>query len=182
MSEALVRIDPRSATAEPATHYLVFTLGGAPFAIPVAAVREVVEFHGLTRIPLAPEVLPGVMNLRGTVVPVIELAVRIGRPPITRSRRSCVIVVEARVGSGCPVVGCLVDTVQQAVECSGDDVQTRPAFGTGLRSNFVAAMVRVGSRFVPVLELEQVLAASELEQLVSAAAAPASRARHIEAP
>ena len=153
--------------AREASQYLTFMLGTELYAVPIASIREVVEFHGLTRIPLAPSVVPGVLNLRGSVVPVVDLSARFGGAPMTIGKRTCVVVVEMRVAEGVYPLGVIVDSVSEALQVEPHQLEDRPAFGSGLRADFVAGMLNLGGRFVVVLELNQVLSMNELEQLVT---------------
>jgi purine-binding chemotaxis protein CheW len=157
--------EPRGAAAS--CQYLTFTVDHELYAIPIALVREVVEFQSITRIPLSPPVVPGVLNLRGAVVPVVDLAVRFGKQATKVGRRTCVVIVEMRVEEAVQPVGVLVDSVSEALEVSADRLEQRPMFGAGLRAEFVAGMLNLEGRFVVVLELESVLSMSELERLVS---------------
>lgn len=169
MSQSLARRQaggaPRAAASS--CQYLTFTVDHELFAAPIALVREVVEFQSITRIPLSPPVVPGVLNLRGAVVPVIDLAVRFGKNATQIGRRTCVVIVEMRVDEAVQPVGVLVDSVSEALEVSADRVEQRPMFGAGLRAEFVAGMLNLEGRFVVVLELESVLSMSELERLIS---------------
>jgi purine-binding chemotaxis protein CheW len=162
--------DPGADRAREASQYLTFMLGAELYAVPIASIREVVEFHGLTRIPLAPSVVPGVLNLRGAVVPVVDLSARFGRAPMTIGRRTCVVVVEMQIAEGVYPLGVIVDSVSEALEVEAHQLEQRPAFGSGLRADFVAGMLNLGGRFVVVLELTQVLSMNELEQMVTDAA------------
>lgn len=172
MGHALARTNttPTERAAPVASQYLTFMLGSELYAMPIASIREVVEFQGLTRIPLASPVVPGVLNLRGSVVPVVDLSARFNRPPTVIGRRTCVIVVEARLDDTLQALGVIVDSVSQALEVDASQLEQRPAFGAGLRSDFVAGMLNLSGRFVVVLELAQVLSFRELEQLVTESA------------
>jgi len=149
--------------------YLTFRLGEEVFAISIQAIREIIEFPGLTTIPLTPGFLAGVINLRGAVVPVIDLSVRFGRGPTQVSRRTCVVIVEIPTDEGLLPVGVIVDAVNEVVELEAGQVEQRPNFGSGVRADFVAGMLRLHNQFVVALDLERVLSAEELEQLISAA-------------
>jgi purine-binding chemotaxis protein CheW len=149
--------------------YLTFVLAGELYAVPIETIREVVEFHGLTRIPLAPAVVPGVLNLRGSVVPVVDLAVRFGSTATAIGRRTCVVIVETETDEGLQPMGLIVDAVSEALEINPQQLEQRPAFGTGLRRDFVLGMLNLADRFVVVLDMRVVLSLSELEQLVSGA-------------
>ncbi|HTU58379.1 MAG TPA: chemotaxis protein CheW [Polyangiales bacterium] len=166
MGHALARTVAPSQTSG-ASQYLTFTLGSELYAVPIASIREVVEFHGLTEIPLTSPVVPGVLNLRGSVVPVIDLSARFGRPSSPIGRRTCVIVVETRVDDAREALGVIVDSVSEALEVDESQIEQRPAFGAGLRADFVAGMLKLAGRFVVVLDLAQLLSIAELEQLVT---------------
>jgi len=158
---------PNAPSTPAAGQYLMFTLRDACYAVAIESIREVVELHSLTRIPLAPAVVPGVLNLRGSVVPVVDLSVRIGGPPTVIGRRTCVIIVEMRVDEGLQPLGVLVDAVSEALEVEARQLEHRPAFGAGLPTEFVAGMLNLSGRFVVVLDLAELLALSALEQLVT---------------
>lgn len=173
MGNALARSSQASQTehaAPAASQYLTFALGGELYAVPIASIREVVEFNGLTPIPMTSPVVPGVVNLRGSVIPVVDLSARFHRPATAIGRRTCVIVVEIDAGDERDVLGVLVDSVSEALEVEESQIEQRPAFGAGLRADFVAGMLKLHGQFVVALELTHVLSVSELEQLVTDAA------------
>jgi purine-binding chemotaxis protein CheW len=165
------------ATVGDAVQYLTFTLAGELFAVPIETIREVIEYSGLTRIPLAPAALPGVLNLRGAVIPVVDLSVRFGRAPMAIGRRTCVIIVETATEEGLQAIGVIVDAVSEALEVARSQVELRPAFGSGLRDDFVSSMLNVQGRFVIVLDMKVVLSMEELEQLVLSATSAASQGK-----
>lgn len=169
MTAAITKVTRESAGTDSARslQYLTFFLSGELYAVPIETIREVVEFQGLTRIPLAPPAVPGVLNLRGAVVPVVDLSVRFGRAATEVGRRTCVVIVEAETEEGLQAVGLIVDAVSEALEIAAHQLEQRPAFGSGLRADFVAGMLNLEGRFVVVLDMRVVLSLSELEQLVS---------------
>jgi purine-binding chemotaxis protein CheW len=170
MGNALARSTQVLASSRSATvssQYLMFNLRDASYAVPIESIREVVELHGLTRMPLAPAVVPGVLNLRGAVIPVVDLSVRIGGPPSQIGRRTCVIIVEMGVDEELQPLGVIVDAVSEALEVEARQLEQRPAFGAGLPTEFVACMLNLSGRFVVVLDLQQLLSLSALEQLVT---------------
>jgi purine-binding chemotaxis protein CheW len=173
MGNALARSahgTPSSRDSRVAGQYLMFNVRDSSYAVPIESIREVVELTSLTRMPLAPAVVPGVLNLRGSVVPVVDLSVRIGGPPSTIGRRTCVIIVELGVDGGSQLLGVIVDAVSEALEVEARQLEPKPAFGAGLRTEFVAGMLNLSGRFVVVLDLAQLLSLSDLEQLVTAEA------------
>ena len=158
---------PAQTSKGGALQYLTFTLGKELFAVPIAPIREIIEFHGLTEIPLSPPFMRGVINLRGAVVPVIDLSVRFGRQPTTVGRRSCVIIVEIMVDRLLQPLGVLVDAVSAVVDVEPEQVESRPGFGSGLRNDFVAGMLKLQDHFVVSLDLDCVLSSEELIELVA---------------
>ena len=159
--------NPAPALKGGTLQYLTFTLGKELFAVPIAPIREIIEFHGLTEIPLSPPFMRGVINLRGAVVPVIDLSVRFGRPLTVVGRRSCVIIVEIMVDSLLQPIGVLVDAVSAVVDVEPEQIENRPGFGSGLRNDFVAGMLKLQDRFVVALDLDCVLSSEELIELVT---------------
>ena len=157
--------------------YLTFTLGGETFALAIERIREVIELAGMTRMPMAPKTVPGVINLRGVVIPVIDLAHRFGRGATRAARRTCVIVVELPCDGQLTPFGLIVDAVSEAIEVEPREMEARPMFGTGLAPEFVAGMLKRQGKFVVVLELASVLALDELESLVTNHAASLARRR-----
>ena len=144
----------------------MFSLDGETFAIAVECVREIIEYPGLTSIPLAPAFIRGVINLRGAVVPVIDLSIRFGRAATTVNRRTCVIIVEVHNDDQLHLLGVVVDGVTEVRDVDTSEVEKQPEFGSGLRSDFVAGMLRRDQGFVVILDVATVLSGDELATLV----------------
>jgi purine-binding chemotaxis protein CheW len=165
------RIEGRSAGSPPAApgsrQYLTFALGSESYAAAIDAIREIIEVPPLTAVPMTPSFVRGVINLRGAVVPVIDLANRfaIGDTPI--ARRTCVVVVEVAAEEGTQVLGVLVDAVHEVLDIAAGDVEPAPALGTRIHPEFIAGMARVAGRLMVVLDLGRVLAQGELASLVA---------------
>lgn len=157
-----------TCTAAAGLQVLSFSLGGELFAVTVAPVREIIEYQGLTPVPLTPAFIRGVINLRGAVVPVVDLSARFERGPALIGRRSCIVVAEVALGDSLHALGILVDAVNEVLEVDAAAVDPRPEFGAGIRSDFVAGMLRIKGRFVVLIELDSVLSLAELERLVAA--------------
>jgi purine-binding chemotaxis protein CheW len=148
--------------------YLTFTLHKEVFAVPVAPIREIIEYPAVTEIPLAPEFLRGVINLRGSVVPLIDIAARFGRGPSEITWRTCVIVFETSGEDSLHhLLGIMVDTVHEVLDVAPSHVEPRPEFGAALRTEFVAGMVNRNGKFVVVLDIDKVLNAQELRRLIT---------------
>lgn len=167
-----------AALAAPPAQYLTFVLGGEMFAIGILAIKEIIEFQGLTSVPMMPPCVRGVINLRGAVVPVIDLAARFGRPAAAVTRRTCIVIVETASESDGErhVVGVIVDVVNEVLEIDAADIEPAPSFGTRIRTDFIRGMGKVRGRFVVLLDTDHVLSLDELSSLAPTAgleAAPA---------
>jgi purine-binding chemotaxis protein CheW len=172
MATASEKASAKSQIAHDATQrqYLMFSLDGETFAVAIGCVREIIEYPGLTSIPLAPAFIRGVINLRGAVVPVIDLSVRFGRAATSVNRRTCVIIIEVRNEDQLHLLGVVVDGVTEVRDVDAGEVERQPEFGSGLRSDFVAGMLRRDQGFVVILDIATVLSNEELSALVQTGA------------
>jgi len=155
-----------NAPSDKTMQYLTFALGKDTFAVDIAPIREIIEYPGLTEIPMTPDFLRGVINLRGAVVPVIDLSVRFGRGETEIGRRTCVVIIELAIDDGHHALGILVDGVNEVLEVEAGQIESRPEFGMGMRADFVNGMIRMDGRFVIILDVNHVLSSSELTALV----------------
>jgi purine-binding chemotaxis protein CheW len=144
------------------TQYLAFFLAGDECAIGILRVKEIIEFDSVTRVPATPPWVRGVMNLRGSVVPVIDLAVKFGLPPSTVTRRTCIVVVETDLEGERVVMGVMADSVSQVLDVAPEDIEPAPAFGTSVRVDYLLGLGRLKDRFVLLLDIDRVLSAAEL--------------------
>ncbi|MCK2086746.1 chemotaxis protein CheW [Thauera aromatica] len=144
--------------------YLVFMLNGETFAIDILQIREIIEYGSLTEVPMTPPTVRGVINLRGAVVPVIDLSARFGRARSTVGRRSCIVIVEVESDGGAQrqTLGVLVDGVSEVLEIGGSEIEPAPSFGARIRTDFIAGMARVGGRFIVVLDVGRVFSVDEI--------------------
>jgi len=150
-----------SAAPEPA-QYLTFMLGSEVFAISILQVKEIIEYHSLTEVPMMPPSVRGVINLRGAVVPVVDPLARFGRPSSTVGKKTCFVIVELQSGEDSHVVGVIVDAVNEVLDIASADIEPPPSFGARLRREFLKGMAKVGGRFVILLDVEQLLSLDEL--------------------
>lgn len=142
--------------------YLTFQLGGEVFAIGILKIKEILEFSGVTTVPMMPACIRGVINLRGAVVPVLDLATRFGREPAAVNRRTSIVIVETEADGERQDVGVIVDAVNEVLEIPASEIEPAPAFGTRLRAELIAGMGKVDGRFVIILETDSVLSADDL--------------------
>lgn len=158
-----------AAQAAEQQQYLTFSLGEEMFAIGILAIREIIEYGQVTEVPMTPPFIRGVINLRGAVVPVIDLAVRFGRPPRENTRRTCIVIVELESERGRQDMGVVVDAVSEVLEIGAADIEPPPEFGARIRLDFIAGMARIEGRFVVVLATERVLSVDEVAVLAGLA-------------
>ncbi len=162
MSNFASDVDQAIAADRLAEQYLTFELAGETYAVDSLCVREIIEYPLLTRVPTAGKAIKGVINLRGSVVPVIDLSMRFGRGPTPVSRRTCVIILEVTNEDEPLVLGIVVDAVSEVLEVAASNIRQAPAFGSHIPADFIHAMARVDDHFVVLLAIEQVLSAHEL--------------------
>lgn len=167
-------------SAEP-MQYLTFHLAGEQYALGILQVREILRYETVTTVPTAPAAIRGVLNLRGSVVPVVDLAVRFGMPPTEVGARTCIVIVEVAGDGERTVMGVLADSVSQVLELSASEIEPPPPFGAGVRVDYLRGMARMGSRFALVLDLDRVLSHAELRAGASAAEAHAAAASDLAA-
>lgn len=162
--------------ARPGTaQYLTFHAAQATYAMGIGAIREIIEYGSITTIPLMPAFIRGVINLRGAVVPVIDLAARLGFPPAAPSRRTCIVIVEMGHEDEVFEMGLVVDGVSEVLELSPNDLEPPPTFGANIRSDFIQNMARIHGNFVIVMRLEQVLSIDEVSHLARMGQSPDGR-------
>ncbi len=145
--------------------YLTFTLGEEMFAVGILQVREIIEYGNVTTVPMMPAFVRGVINLRGSVVPVIDLAARFGRGVSEVRRRSCIVILELGDEGERQELGVMVDAVSEVVEIPAEQIEPPPSFGARLRTEFIAGMGKVQGRFVILLNIAKVLEVEEMALL-----------------
>jgi len=147
--------------------FLTFSVADEEYGISVLSVREILEYDTVTRVPRTPEFIRGVINLRGRVVPVVDLAVRFGMPPSAVTKRSCVVIVEVELGGEPIVMGLIADAVNQVIELGPEDIEPPPSFGTPVDVAFLKGMGRTEKRFVLLLEIDRVLSKGEAQEVAA---------------
>lgn len=142
--------------------YLTFLLGDEMFAIGILAIREIIEYGELTEVPMTPPFIRGVINLRGAVVPVVDLAVRFGDAARDTTKRSCIVIVELETERGRQQMGIVVDAVSEVLEIARADIEPPPDFGARIRADFIDGMGKIDGKFVVILDVGRVLALDEI--------------------
>jgi len=142
--------------------YLTFQLGNEIFAIDVSNVREILEFTTVTKVPQTPEFMRGVINLRGSVVPVLDMRLKFGMSITERTVNTCIIVVEVSFEGDTTIIGALVDSVQEVFELEPEQIEPAPRIGTQLRTEFIKGMGKRDDQFIIILDVDKVFSSEEL--------------------
>jgi len=145
--------------------YLTFTLAEEVFAVYVARVREILEITSITKVPQVSDFMRGVINLRGCVVPVIDLRLKFGMPETAQTVNTCIIVVEVEMDGEYIVLGSLADSVQEVIEMEPSQIEAAPHIGTHLKTEFLKGMGKHDDRFVMILDIDRVFSSQELVAL-----------------
>ncbi len=163
---------PVSGSTESADEqqYLTFTLRGEMFAIDILHIKEILEYGQLTPVPMMPAFIRGVTNLRGAVVPVVDLAARFGGTPCEVAKRTCIVIIEVNTEEGLQDIGVVVDAVSAVIEIAADDIEPAPAFGAKIRADFIQGMGKINGSFVIILQVDKVLSVDELAMVSQAGA------------
>jgi purine-binding chemotaxis protein CheW len=173
-SRALVPAAAAVAVQEPA-QYLTFQLDGEAFAIGILAIKEIIEYGNVTAVPMMPASVRGVINLRGAVVPVMDLSARFGKPSTPVTKRTCIVIVEIQRDDERQDIGVVVDAVNEVLDIPATDIEPPPSFGARIRADFIHGMGKVKGRFVILLNADRVLAIDDVGGLLDAAASAAPR-------
>jgi chemotaxis signal transduction protein len=154
-----------------APQYLSFTVAGTDYGLPILAVKEILQHEEPTTVPGTPPSIRGVINVRGQVVPVVDLALKFGKSETVATNRTCILVVETHAGGERLVLGVLADAVNEVLDLPAADIEPPPSFGSNVRVDYLTGVGKVGKAFVLLLDLDRVLSASEAELAATAALA-----------
>jgi len=157
--------DTASVAVDQFQQYLTFLVGKDNFGINILDVKEIIEINNITRIPKTPDYIRGVINLRGNVVPVIDLSARLDRRRSEITKLSCIVLVEVDVHGEAQVIGALVDQVNEILDIADANILSAPDFGADIRTDFIQAMGRVDDNFIILLAINRILSIDELSQL-----------------
>jgi purine-binding chemotaxis protein CheW len=151
--------------------YLTFFLAGEEYAITILQVTDIIECGVVTRVPGTLPWIRGVHNLRGTVVPVIDLAIKFGLPATEITRRTCVVIVELRAGDETLIMGVMADSVHQVVDFTAEQIQPAPAFGPRVHVDCLLGMASSNGKFVLLLDIDRIFSSDEIVVAGSTSAA-----------
>ncbi|MBF0585072.1 MAG: chemotaxis protein CheW [Magnetococcales bacterium] len=158
-----------TTTITEATQFLTFILADEVFAVDIGRVKEVLEYTTLTKVPRTPASMCGVINLRGSVVPVMDMRLKFGMPQSDRTVNTCIIIIEVTVDDSTTVLGAMADSVKEVMNLDPDQVDPPPKIGTKLRTDFIRGMGKQGDHFIIILDTDKVFSAEELEHAVDIA-------------
>lgn len=164
-------MEEQTDTAEESTstQYLTFTLAEELFAVDIAKVREVLDFTAVTGVPQTPDYMRGVINLRGSVIPVVDMRLKLGLPPTEKTVNSCIIIVEVEIDKDRVILGALADAVQEVLELASDQIEAAPRIGTKLDIDFIRGMGRRNEQFIIMLDIDRVFSEEHLAELADGA-------------
>lgn len=149
--------------------YLTFLLAGEEHAIGILKVKEIIEYDTVTTVPKTPRWVRGVINLRGAVVPVVDLGLKFGLEDRLVTKTTCIVIVEGQVEGQSTLMGVMVDAVSQVMDIAAGDVQEVPTFGTRIKVDYLQGMAQLGKKFVLLLDIDKVLSADEVQDLTAVA-------------
>jgi len=145
-----------------AVQYLTFKLADEVFALDITQVREVLDYTAVTKVPKMPEFMRGVINLRGSVVPVVDMRMKFGMEKTERTVNTCIIIVEIDLDGDMTVLGALADSVQEVVDLDAGQIEPAPKIGTRLRTEFIKGMGKHHDEFIIILDIDKVFSSDEL--------------------
>jgi purine-binding chemotaxis protein CheW len=152
-------------TDEEDRQYLTFTLKDAMYAIGILHIKEILEYSNVTPVPMMPNFIKGVINLRGAVVPVVDLAARFGGQQSNIVKRTCIVIIEVLNEEGMQDIGVMVDAVSEVIEISHSNIEPAPAFGAHIRADFIQGMGKINGNFVIILQVDKVLSVEEMSMV-----------------
>ncbi len=144
------------------TQYLTFTLDEEVFAVDISKVREVLDFTTVTKVPQTPDFMRGVINLRGGVVPVVDMRIKFGMPTAEETVDTCIVIVEIEMDGDTTILGALADSVQEVLDLEADQIEPAPKIGTRLNTEFIRGMGKRGEEFIIILDINKVFSVDEL--------------------
>ena len=135
--------------------YLTFLLGDGIFAIDIRTIQEIIPYGFMTQVPLMPEFIRGIINLRGAVVPVIDMKSRLGRDRCIKGNKTCIVIIDSKSQTGSTQLGLMVDAVSEVIEIPSIDIEPAPQFGAPIRREFIEGMAKINNEFIVVIKPEQ---------------------------
>ncbi len=157
-----------ATTITETTQYLTFKLSDEVFALDIGQVREVLDYTHVTKVPRTPEFMRGVINLRGNVVPVVDMRLKFGMSKTEKTVNTCIIIVEVSLDNETTILGALSDSVQEVIELGPEQIEPAPKIGTRLRTEFIKGMGKRDDNFIIILDIDKIFSVEELSIVQSA--------------
>ena len=157
--------------ASRAGKYLTFRLENEEFGLEILKVQEIIQMQAITRVPRTPEFVRGVINLRGKVIPVVDLRMKFGISRAEDTEKTCIVVVQIRHSDGVVVMGTIIDEVREVLDIPGASIEDTPSFGASIDTEFILGMGKIGQSVKILLDIDKVLSGAEIQHIQAAAAA-----------
>jgi purine-binding chemotaxis protein CheW len=164
-----IKNDGQPGRSDRAGKYLTFSLAGEEYGINILKIKEIIGMLPITTVPQTPQFVKGVINLRGKVIPVIDLRLKFGMEPMAYGERTCIVVVEIEGTSGTILIGSVVDSVSEVLNIKGEDIEDPPAFGTSLSTDAILGMAKMDGKVKILLDIDKVLNVEELTAMAESA-------------
>ncbi len=162
-SSATAVMEDSEALAAHAGKYLTFKLGDEEYGLEILKVQEIIKIMRVTRVPRTPKFVRGVINLRGKVIPVVDIRLKFGLETHEDTERTCIIVVQINTGTAQVTMSIVVDEVSEVLDIAVEELEPTPEFGSSIDTAFILAMGKIGDKVVMLLDVDKVLTSSEIE-------------------
>jgi len=169
MSEATMKEAVANSRAR-AGKYLTFKLGSEEFGLEILKVQEIIQMQAITRVPRTPEFVRGVINLRGKVIPVVDLRLKFGMDHVEDTEKTCIVVVQIRNATSVVVMGTIIDEVREVLDIPEASIEDTPSFGTSIDTEFILGMGKIGNNVKILLDIDKVLSSQEISSVAAASA------------
>jgi purine-binding chemotaxis protein CheW len=164
-------LEKKEATQARSGKYLTFVLGRESYGVEVLKIREIIRLVDITAVPQMPHYVKGVINLRGKIIPVVDLRIRFQLANLETTERTCIVVVQVRMPSGAEILmGLIVDAVEEVLNIAAGDIEPRPDFGTSIDADYIVGMAKIKGVVKALLDIDRVVAAETLQSVAQAAA------------
>ena len=161
MTQVALKDDTMVETQD-SNQFLTFMLSGETYGINILGIKEIIEYGNLTPVPMMPDFIAGVINLRGSVVPIVNLKLRFGDNASEIGKRTSIVILEVGDNERKTEIGIIVDIVNEVIELTGSDIEPAPSFGSRIRADFIKGMGKIDEQFLILLDVEHVLSIEEL--------------------
>ena len=150
--------------------FFTFMLEKEIFAIDISQIKEVLEFTHITKVPQTPDMMKGVINLRGSVVPVIDMRLKFEMGEIEKTVDTCIVIIEIKIDGNTTMIGALVDAVKEVMDLNSDQIEPSPKIGTQLNTDYIKGMGKHDEQFIIILDIDKIFSNTDLEMVQQAAA------------